>query len=67
MEDGIIYDTADECSKQYGCANEIWIWSVLTFTYRVKIDICINAPGHRRKKVYGINGSDKTIFFKCAL
>ena len=29
---GIIYDTANGCSKQYICKNSMWLLSVLVFT-----------------------------------
>ena len=50
------YIYQDGCSKQYRCANEMWILSVLEFTYRVTIYRRINAPGYGRIKIYGING-----------
>ena len=39
---GIIFVTKDVCSKQCICENEIWLLSVLGFTYRVMVDICFN-------------------------
>ena len=51
IKDGIIYDNADGCSKQYIHANEMWILSALELTYRVTIDRCINSTGHRRRKL----------------
>ena len=60
INDGIIYDTTDGCNKQYRCANEIWILSVLAFTHRVIIDRCINTTGHGRIKIGGITGDDMT-------
>ena len=59
IKDGIIYETTDRCFKQYKCTNEMWLLSVLVFTYRVIIDRCINYPINWRNKLYGINGSDK--------
>ena len=59
IKDCIIYDNTDVCIKQYRCANELWILSVLSFTYKVVIYRYINAPGHGRRKTDGINGSDK--------
>ena len=55
IKDGIIYDTTDECIKQYRYANSLWILSVLSFTYILIIYRCINAPGHDRSKIDGIN------------
>ena len=39
INDGIISGTTDGCSKQYICGNKMLILSVLSFTYRVVIDI----------------------------
>ena len=58
IKDGIVYDTTYGCVKQYICADTVWLLSVLEFTHRVIIDICINDPGNGRSKVYGIRGSD---------
>ena len=60
IKGGIIYDTTYGCRKQYRYANITWILFVLVFTYRVIIDRCINDPGNGRRKIDGINGSDKT-------
>ena len=59
IKDGIIYNTTYGCSKQYICANAMQLSYVLYFTHRVKIYKCINATGHGRSKIDGINGSDK--------
>ena len=40
----------------------MWILFVLVFTYRVIIDRCINDPGNGRRKIDGINGSEKRYF-----
>ena len=58
--DGIIYNTTDGCSKQYRCANSMWMFSILAFTLIVIIDILNNAPGSGIIKIDGINRSDKT-------
>ena len=57
INDGIIYNTTDGCSKQYICANSLWNLLVLLFTYTVVINRYINAPVHEIIKIYGINGS----------
>ena len=49
-----------ELSKQYICANKMWLLSILAFTSRLIIDRWVNHPGHGRIKRYGINGSDKS-------
>ena len=55
----VIYDTTDGCSKQYRCANAMYLLSKLSFMYQVVIDRCVSAPGHGRSKIDGINGADK--------
>ena len=60
IKDGILYDTTDECIEQYRYANSLWILSVLSFTYILIIDRCINAPGHDRRKIDGINWFDRS-------
>ena len=60
IKDGIIYETTDRCFKQYKCTNEIWLLSVLVFTYRVIIDRCINYPGNGIRKIYVINWPDNS-------
>ena len=59
-KDGIIYDTKDGRSKQYGCENSMWLSYILEFIYKVIIDRCINAPGHGITQIDGINGSKNT-------
>jgi hypothetical protein len=56
----IIYDTTDGCTKQYRCANAMYLLSKLSFMYQIVIDRCVSAPGHGRSKIDGINGADKT-------
>ena len=60
IKDGIIYDTTYGCRKQYICENNMWLLSVLVFTYRVTIYRCINYPGYGIRKLYGINGSENS-------
>ena len=60
MEDGIIYDHTNGCSKQYRYKNPMCLFSVLKFTYRVIIDICIENTGHRGRKIDSVNGSDNS-------
>ena len=56
----IICYTTHGCSKQYRCENAMWLLYLLELIYRMIINICINAPGHGRRKIYGINVSNKT-------
>ena len=55
-----IYDTTDGCSKQYRCANAMYLLSKLSMMYQIYIDRCVCAPGHGRSKIDGINGADKS-------
>ena len=57
IKDGIMYDTIYVCSKQYRYANAMWLLSVLAFTYKVIIDICIDSPGNVRIRIDGSENS----------
>ena len=59
INDGIIYYKKDGCSKQYICANEMFLLSLLSFTYRVITDRWENATDHDRSKIDGFDISDK--------
>ena len=56
--DGIIYDTIDGCRKQYVFSNELWLLSVLSFTYRGIIYRQFNDPVNGKSKIDVINGFD---------
>ena len=60
IKDDKIYDTEYGYRKQYICTNTLWILSVLSFKYIVIIDRQINATLHGIRRIYGINGSDKS-------
>ena len=60
IKDGLLYDTAYGCSKQYRYTNAMCILYLLEFTNRVIIYRCINALGYGRRKIYGINVAEKT-------
>ena len=57
-----MYGTTDVHSKQYRYADEFWLWYVFSFTNIVIIDIWMNSPVNFRRKIDGINVSDKTYF-----
>ena len=46
--------------KQYICEILMWLLSLLEFKHRVIIYICINDPGHGRRKINGNNADEKT-------
>ena len=50
--------------EKYICKSEMWILSVLVFTYRLIIDRCINYPFHGRIKIDVINGSGRSYLRK---
>ena len=64
INDGITYYTTDEWSKQYRCENAMWLLSVLECTYMLIMARLNNTPGHEKSKIYDINRSDKTNFYK---
>ena len=64
---GIIYDNIGRYIKKYTCVNELWLLSVLSFTYRVVIYRNIDYFGNGIRKIDGINRSEKSYLRqKCA-
>jgi hypothetical protein len=49
----------DGCSKQYRCGNSIYLNSVLSSEHGFVIDHAVNAPGHGKDIVDGLNATDK--------
>ena len=41
-----IWETTDGCAEKYRCASALYLMSVMSQTYSIIIDRCINAPGH---------------------
>jgi len=62
---GTIYDTTDGCACQYRCAKAFFLLSVISAGRRIIIDRAIDAPGHGKGVVDGLNAIDKGYLGKC--
>ena len=45
--------------KQYRCALDIYLMTVLSSSYGIMMDSSINEPGHGENVVDGLNAADK--------
>ena len=52
-------DNTDGCSKQYRCGTALYLLSVLAYVHRIIINRMINAPGHGKGMIDGLNAVDK--------
>ena len=41
-----VWEDTDGCAKQYRCALDIYVITVLSSSYGIIVDYAINAPGH---------------------
>ena len=55
----IVWGDTNGCSKQYRCALDIYLITVLSSSYGIIMDRKINSPGHMKYVVDGINAMDK--------
>ena len=56
---GKIWGNSDGCAKQYRCASELYLMSVMSHCYSIIIYRGISAPGHGKEVVDGLNTVDK--------
>eukprot|EP00978_Attheya_sp_CCMP212_P005343 scaffold11944_cov31-Attheya_sp.AAC.2 len=63
---GTMYDTTDGCSCQYRCSKAFFLLSVIAAGRRIVIDRAIDAPGHGKGVVDGLNAIDKGYLGKCS-
>ena len=52
-------EVTDGCGKQYRCGNALMFLSVLARKYEIIIDRAVDAPGHGKGVVDGIQGCEK--------
>ena len=62
---GTMYDTTDGCACQYRCSKAFFLLSVIAAGRRIIIDRAIDAPGHGKGVVDGMNAIDKGYLGKC--
>ena len=54
-----VWEDTDGCDKQYRFDLDIYLMTVLSPSYGIKMDRAINAPGHGNNVVDGINATEK--------
>ena len=54
-----VWEDTNGCAKQYRCALAIYVMNVLSYSYGIIIYHAINAPGHEKNVVDGLNAMDK--------
>ena len=55
----ILWEDTDGCAKQYMCDLDIYLMSVLSYSFGIIMDCSVNAPGHGYNYVDVINAMDK--------
>ena len=58
-----ILENTDSCAEQYRCASALYLMSVVSQTYCIRIDRGISAPGHGKELVDGLNAVDKRYIY----
>ena len=53
------WEDNDGCAKQYRCALDIYLITLLLYLHGIIIDCTTNAPGHRNISFYGLKDTDK--------
>ena len=54
-----MWDHTDGCTKQYRCAKALYLMSCLASEFDIIIDRLVDAPGHGKDVVDGMNAQDK--------
>ena len=50
-----VWEDTDDCSKQYRCALDIYLMTLLSSSYDIIMDCAIDEPGHGKNSFDGIN------------
>ena len=59
-----MWDDTDGCSKQYYCGKAMYFLLLLATSFDIIIDCVINAPGHGKNAVDGLNAVTKWLLLK---
>ena len=54
-----VWKDTDGCANQYMCALDIYLMTLLSFSYGIIMDLDINTIGHGNNVVDGLNSTDK--------
>jgi hypothetical protein len=55
-----IYEIVDGCAFQYRCGQVLYFLSQIPVSWRVRFVRCVQAPGHGKEEVDGLQGVEKT-------
>ena len=54
-----LWEDTDGCANKYRCALTIYLMTVLSSSYGIIMDRAMNAPGHGKNVVDGLNATEK--------
>ena len=54
-----VWEDTDDCSKQYRCALDIYLMTLLSSSYGIIMDRVINSPDHGENVFDGLNATEK--------
>ena len=54
-----MWEGTDGCAKKYRCVLDVYLITVLSYSYGIIMYCSINAPGNVKNDVYGINAMYK--------
>ena len=54
-----LWEDTNSCAKQYMCALDIYLMTVLIYSYVIILDHEINVPGHGNNFLDGLNATEK--------
>ncbi len=57
--EGVI-EITNGCAVQYWCGTVLHALAQISTAYNVKYTICIQAPGHGKEEIDGLEGTEKT-------
>ena len=55
----IVWEDTNGCAKQYRCALDIYLMTVVIYPYGIIMDISINSPGYGKNVFDGLNATYK--------
>ena len=64
QESTTLWEETDGCAKQYRCATAMYLLSLISVRFNIVIDRAVEAPGHGKDIVDGLNATDKAVLFK---
>eukprot|EP00957_Ditylum_brightwellii_P048693 3694718-Ditylum_brightwellii.AAC.1 len=62
QESTTTWKETDGCAKQYRCAIDMYLLSLISVRFNIVIDRAVGAPGHGKDMVDGLNATDKAFF-----